>query len=171
MAVTMFFDLDDLAGITLFDRLEDKADDMLPLMTAIGRQLVNSAKERIAVTNVDPDGIPWSPSYRAQVFGGPTLRATGALLDSINSRPEPWQVTVGSALPYAVVHQEGAVIRPKTAKGLHFMLADGEEVVVGEVTIPRRAYLGISTAEREDIIDLTVAHFSGLLGGGDYAAA
>lgn len=171
MAVEMKLDLDDLITITAFDRAADESEDMFTLMDAIGRVLVNGAKERIAVTNIDPDGVPWPQSFRAEVFGGPTLRATGALLDSINSRPEPWQVTVGSALIYAGVHQEGAIIRPKTAKGLHFMLADGEEVVVGEVWVPRRAYLGISEGEHQDIVELTIKHFSGLLGGGSHASA
>lgn len=162
---TITFDLDDLGVLADLDQIAARGEDLFPLMDAIGRVLVNGARERIASTNVDPDGVPWPQSFRAEVFGGPTLRATGALLESINARPEERQVRVGSNLIYAGVHQEGAIIRAKTAGGLLFMLADGEEVVVSEVTVPRRAYLGISEGEREDIADLTVAFYSGLLGG------
>ncbi|RJE87133.1 phage virion morphogenesis protein [Paracoccus onubensis] len=163
--VSYQFDLHDLGAVSAFDQAAAASEDMFPLMDAIGRVLVNGAVERIGVTNVDPDGVPWPQSFRAEVFGGPTLHATGNLMRSIVSAPESRQVTVGSNLIYAGVHQEGAVIRAKTAKGLFFMLADGEEVVVGEVWVPRRPYLGISDAEEEDIADLTVAYFTDLLEG------
>ncbi len=163
--VNITFDLDDLGVISEIDRIATAGEDMFPLMDAIGRVLVNGAVERITVTNIGPDGVAWPESFRAEVFGGPTLHATGNLARSITASPESRQVQIGSNLIYAGVHREGAIIRAKTAKGLHFMLADGDEVVVGEVTIPRRPYLGISDGERADIADLTVAHFSGLLGG------
>ena len=166
--VQMRFDLNDIQAGATFGQIAAAGDDLFPLMDAIGRILVNGAVERITVTNIDPDGITWPPSLRAEIFGGPTLHATGRLARSITSAPEQRQVTVGTNLIYAAVHQEGAIIRPKTAKGLYFMLADGEEVVVGEVTIPRRAYLGISEAERQDIGEATVAYFSGLLDGGPH---
>lgn len=164
--VNITFDLDDLKALSDLDQIAAVGEDLFPLMDAIGRVLVNGAVERITMTNIDPDGVVWPQSLRAEVFGGPTLHATGRLARSITSAPEARQVQVGSNLIYAGVHQEGAIIRAKTAGGLHFMLADGEEVVVGEVTIPRRAYLGISAGERDDIADLTVAYFSGLLDGG-----
>ncbi|WP_313352644.1 phage virion morphogenesis protein [Paracoccus sp. (in: a-proteobacteria)] len=164
--VNITFDLDDLKALSDLDQIAAAGEDLFPLMDAIGRVLVNGAVERITMTNIDPDGVVWPQSLRAEVFGGPTLHATGRLARSITSAPEARQVQVGSNLIYAGVHQDGAIIRAKTAGGLHFMLADGEEVVVGEVTIPRRAYLGISAAERDGIADLTVAYFSGLLDGG-----
>lgn len=163
---TITFDLDDLGVISDLDQIAAAGEDMFPLMDAIGRVLVAGAVERITVSNIDPDGVPWPQSFRAEVFGGPTLHATGNLARSITSAPEAREVTVGSNLIYAGVHQEGAVIRAKTAKGLLFMLADGEEVVVSEVWIPRRPYLGISEGEAADIADLTVDYFTGLLGGG-----
>lgn len=164
--VSIRFDLDDLRVIFDLDQIASAGEDMFPLMDAIGRVLVNGAVERITSTNIDPDGIPWPQSFRAEVFGGPTLHATGNLARSITSAPEAREVTVGSNLIYAGVHQDGAIIRAKTAGGLLFMLADGEEVVVSEVWIPRRPYLGVSDGEQADIADLTVAWFSGLLGGG-----
>lgn len=166
--VNIRFELSDLQAEATFDQIAAAGDDLFPLMDAIGRVLVNGAVERITVTNIDPDGIAWPKSLRAEVFGGPTLHATGRLARSITSAPEERQVRVGSNLIYAAVHQEGAIIRAKTAGGLFFMLADGDEVVVGEVTIPRRAYLGISEAERQDIGEATVAYFSGLLDEGPH---
>lgn len=165
MAVSYQFNLDDLGAVSAMDLAATAGEDMFPLMDAIGRVLVNGAVERIGITNIDPGGVPWPQSYRAEVFGGPTLHATGNLLRSIVAAPEARQVTVGSNLIYAGVHQEGAVIRAKTARGLAFMLADGEEVVVGEVWIPRRPYLGVSDAEAQDIAEITAEYFTGLLDG------
>lgn len=163
--VRLQFALDDLTAISVLDGIEATGDDLFPLMDAIGRVLVNGARERIAVTNESPDGVAWPPSLRAETTGSRTLHDSGRLLTSITSEASARDVVVGSSLIYAGVHQEGAIIRAKTAKGLAFTLADGDEVVVGEVFVPMRPYLGISTAEAADIDDLTVMHFTGLLGG------
>lgn len=166
--VSYHFDLNDLAVLTTFDQAAAAGEDLYPLMDAIGRILVNGAVERIGVTNVDPDGVPWPQSLRAREHGGPTLHDSGRLMRSITSAPEAHQVTVGSNLIYAAVHQTGATIRAKTAAGLSFQLATGESVVVGSVTLPARPYLGVSAGEVADIADVTVAYFSGLLGGGPH---
>lgn len=53
--------------------------------------------------------------------GRRTLLDTGALRNSIVSSPpvvSDDSVTIGSALPYAVTHQEGGVIRPKRSRML-----------------------------------------------------
>jgi len=161
MAVRAEFDLGDLGVVSPFAVLQAAGEDLTPLMDAIGRVLVAGAQERIAVSNTDPDGIAWPESLRVRETGGRTLRDQGHLLASITSAPEARQVTIGSNLIYAGIHQVGGTIRAKGGGGLHFTLANGEEVVVGSVTIPARPYLGISTAEAEDIGDLTAAHFSG----------
>lgn len=164
--VSYHFDLDDLVVLSTLDQVAAAGEDLLPLMDAIGRVLVAGAVERIGTTNVDPAGVAWPQSLRAKEKGGPTLHDTGRLMRSITMAPESRQVTVGSNLIYAGVHQTGATIRPKSAGALHFTLANGEQVMVGEVTIPRRSYLGVSSAEAEDISAITVAHFTDLLGGG-----
>lgn len=173
MAVRVEYDLVTLGIIAPLDAMQHAAEDLTPLMDAIGRVLVNGARERIAVSNVDPDGVAWPESLRVREggkkdaegrvteSGGKTLYASGELLASIVSLPEPRRVTIGSNLIYAGIHQAGGTIRAKTAGGLHFTLANGEDVVVGSVDIPRRSYLGISEDEAADIGDLTVAHFSG----------
>lgn len=157
--------LEDVAVIDAFDRVATAGADLFGLMDAIGRVLVNGARERIAQTNVTPAGVAWPKSLRATIAGGPTLRETGLLLNSITASPQARQVTVGSNLIYAGVHQEGATIRPVNAKALSFALANGDSVTAGEVTIPARPYLGISEDEAADIGDITAAFFDGLLSG------
>ena len=149
-----------------FDDVATAAGDMTDLMGKIGSVLINGAQERIGVTNVSPDGVAWPQSLRAKEDGGPTLHDTGQLHRSITSLAAPDHVTIGSAEDYAGVHQSGATIKAKNGKGLSFTLANGEQVVVGSVTIPARPYLGISEEERAQIEDVTIAHFNSLLGGG-----
>lgn len=149
-----------------FDRAATAAGDMTDLMDSIGSVLINGARERIGVTNVSPDGVTWPKSLRAKEFGGPTLHDSGRLMASITSEAARDHVTVGSNMIYAGVHQGGATITAKNGKGLSFTLANGEQVLVGSVTIPARPYLGISEDERAQIEDVAIVHFNSLLGGG-----
>lgn len=164
--VSYSFDLDDLQVVSAIVQIAAADEDLHPLMDAIGRVLVNGAIERIADTNTSADGVAWPKSLRAELDGGKTLLHSGRLMRSITSEAGARQVVVGSNLIYAGVHQTGATIRAKTAEGLAFTLANGEQVVVGQVTIPARPYLGISRDEVEDVSDLTAAHFDALLAGG-----
>lgn len=162
--ITVTVRLDDIAVQAAVDRLAHGAGDLTDLMDQIGAVLVAGAVERIGSTNVAPDGAAWPKSLRVMMNqGGKTLHDTGALMRSITEEPGSDYVRVGSNMIYAAVHQEGATIRAKTAKGLHFKLANGEEAVVGSVTIPARPYLGISEGEVADIEDLSTAWFSSLL--------
>lgn len=148
-----------------FDRAATAAGDMTDLMGSIGSVLINGARERIGVTNVSPDGVAWPKSMRAKEVGGPTLHDSGRLMASISSEAAPDHVKVGSNMIYAGVHQTGATITAKNGNALSFTLANGEQVVVGSVTIPARPYLGISEEERAQIEDVTLVHFNRLLGG------
>lgn len=126
---------------------------------------MTSAQERIGVTNTGPDGSSWRPSHRAEREGGPTLHDTGMLMRSIVSRPGPRHVLVGTNMPYAAVHQEGAaagslgVSTGTDKRGRSFVTASpwGD--------IPARPYLGVSDEDYETIGDIAQLHFAGLLGG------
>lgn len=163
MAARITFDLDDLGAVSTFDYAATASEDLFPLMDAIGRVLVNGAVERIGISNVDPAGVAWPESLRVKEHGGKTLHDSGRLMRSITHEPEARQVRVGSNLIYAGVHQAGATIRAKTAGGLHFTLANGEQVTVGQVTIPARPYLGVSQAEDQDISLITAQFIGDLL--------
>lgn len=155
MAVQLSYELDTTAARAAARDLIDRADDLTPLMDAIGGHLVTSTRDRIATTNVGPDGVPWIPSFRVENFGGKTLADTGALLGSIVSQPEQRSVEVGSNLIYAGVHQTGAIITAKNGDALTFFLADGQMVEVASVEIPARPFLGISDEDEVAIGDLT----------------
>ena len=155
--------LDDLAAQAGFERIISGADDLTDLMENIGAALLSSAKERIARSNLSPDGVPWPRSLRAQIEGGPTLHDDGYLLDSLAVRAGPREVVIGSNLPYAGIHQTGGRLRPKTSGALSFTLANGTSVTVGEVAIPARPYLGVSDEDKDEIEGLTIDFFNRLL--------
>ena len=52
-----------------------------------------------------PEGAPWKPLKDAS--GRKPLVRTGALRDSIRAEVADRELTVGSALPYAAIHQRG----------------------------------------------------------------
>ncbi|ALF02104.1 phage virion morphogenesis protein [Salipiger abyssi] len=166
MVVTLTVSFDDVAPRAALARADAGARDLTPLMDQIGTVLVNGAVERIGQTNVAPDGTPWPKSLRAQLEDGVTLHDSGQLMRSITEEAAPNQVTVGSNMIYAGIHQTGGTIVPREKGALTFTLANGETVTVGSVTIPARPYLGISEGEQADIEDLSVAYFTGLLDGG-----
>lgn len=139
---------------------EAAASDMTPLMDAIGARLEQSGRDRIEVSNTGPDGTPWPKSFRVIAGqGGKTLLDTGRLRDSITYQVRPTEVSVGTNVVYAAIHQFGGEIRAKNGGALAFRLADGTKVVVGKVAIPARPYLGISKADEGVIQDLTKLHF------------
>lgn len=182
--VTLTLELDDLAPRAALARAVSGAEDMTELMDQIGTVLVNGAVERIAETNVGPDGTPWQQSHRAAKTGGKTLHDSGMLMRSINAHAAPRQVAVGSNLPYAGAHQEGMEIEMPERQATLYRLKD-EDGRVGnrfvsaassnvqqEVTIsahtlklPARPYLGVSNEEAADIEELSLIYFSGFLDG------
>lgn len=161
MAVTQTYRLDASEALSQLETYGSAASDLTILMDQIGALLEQSARDRIEATNVAPDGTPWYPSDRVDLFGGRTLFETGRLAASLTHEAGPDQVAIGSAMIYAGVHQTGAIIVPKNAQALTFMLPGGAFVEVGKVEIPARPYLGISETDEEDILDLTGMYLTG----------
>lgn len=161
--VQLSITLDDAAAMRALTALSAAAEDMTPLMEAIGRALVNGAVERIGTTNVSPDGSAWQPSRRASEDGGKTLHDSGALIQGINAWAAPDQVVVGTNVPYAAVHQMGAatgslgvwVGEDKRGRAMTVASPWGD--------IPARPYLGISDDEQLVISDLVRVHYASVI--------
>lgn len=155
--------LDDAAAVRALTALSAAAEDMTPLMEAIGRALVNGAVERIGTTNVSPDGSAWQPSRRASEGGGKTLHDSGVLMRSINAWASPDQVVIGTNVPYAAVHQMGAATgslgvwigEDKNGRAMTVASPWGD--------IPARPYLGISEEEQLVIGDLVRVHYASVI--------
>lgn len=125
------------------------------LMTAIGAVGESQTRRRISDEKTAPDGTPW----QANRHGGSILQDTGQhLLASVawtaNADTAEW----GAAWEFAHVHQYGAVIVPTEAKRLAFM-AGGAMRFAKKVTIPARPFVGLSTDNIAEIIDVVSDHF------------
>ena len=110
-----------------FTRLVGVMANTTPVMAAIGTGLVGSTHRRF-VSQTAPGGAKWAanqPGYAAIKRNRRILTESGRLRDSINARPGPDWVRVGTNVIYAAVHQFGATIRPKNASHLVFRLASG----------------------------------------------
>jgi phage virion morphogenesis protein len=106
------------------------------LLDAIGFEVENQTRRRIADEKRAPDGTPWpdwSPRYAQTRHGGHSmLQGEDDLLDSIQYLVRGDQVEVGSNLVYAAIHQFG-----------------GAEV---GMPIPARPYLGLGPENDADLL-------------------
>lgn len=96
----------------LFARLRAHTDDLRPVLNAIGNELTESAKSRIADEKKTPEGEDWAeldPDYAArkrQYSSGGILEYSGNLLQSMTYNVSATKVLVGSNEVYANRQQE-----------------------------------------------------------------
>ncbi len=115
-------------------------------MRNIGEILLDSTKERFT-DEKGPDGKPWSKNAPATLMHKRNpkilqeLGEGGGLLGTIAYQANDVRVEVGSPKDYAAIHQFG-----------------GEAGRNRAVKIPARPYLGLSTEDKEDIIDTLQDH-------------
>jgi len=81
-------------------------DDRKKLADRIAGELESGTIRRFQEEK-EPSGKPWKANLR----GGKILNFQGFLKDSITTNVEDDYVEIGSNLPYAGVHQTGAVIK------------------------------------------------------------
>lgn len=118
------------------------------LAEGIGRLVQEQTRRRITDEKTAPDGSRW----KGNAVGTSVLFASGALARSIDYVASRASVMIGSALVYARIHQEGGVIKPKSAKALAFKIGNMFRMVQS-VTMPRRQYLGLSADNQNEIVD------------------
>lgn len=147
----------------------------------VGDYLVFSTKETFN-RETSPDGQPWKPllpsTIRSRASRGQMpiaiLRAQGDLAGSINTQADSTEVKIGSAVPYAAIHQLGGTIKKPARQGEIFLKRNERTGEIGnrfvkksksnavqdvtipahEITIPARPYLGISDADQAAIIEI-----------------
>lgn len=154
---------------SLFGRLAMAVSDTTPIMRAIGTGLVTNTQDRFD-DEVDPEGNAWAPlnpDYAATKRGAGILRESamrGGLQGSITYRAGRTDVTVGTNKVYGAIHQFGGEIQ---AKGQFLVFRIGNRLVkTRSVTIPARPYLGISSEDREMILDVVSGALDRALGSG-----
>lgn len=133
--------------------------DRRELLDHLGALGVSQTQRRIAEEKQSPDGVPWKPNRR----GGSILELEGNLLTSQHHEVESDEdVSWGSNLVYAGIHQEGGVITPKNKKRLVFRIGN-QTIFATKVTIPARPYLGLSGDNKKDIVEALNSWIDGLL--------
>ena len=128
------------------------------LMDSVGAEIRSQTQNRIADEKTSPEGAEWPKNLR----GGSILQLTGALWNNIDYRATMDQVHVGSALPYARIHQFGGTIKAKNGRALHFV-SGGQHYSRQSVYIPPRPYLGLSRQNVDDLQDTVTAFVESVL--------
>lgn len=162
-------EVNDTAVQGAFARLFAFGSDQTPAMRAIGAQLRQHVDKRFEDER-GPGGLPWPKSWRAREQNGQTLSDSGDLRKNMTFRAGPQSVEIGTNTPYAPVHQFGATIRAKTAKGLVFRAGRTRGGKPGfrrmqQVTIPARPFLGLDAQDIAEVDVIIRRHLARLAGG------
>lgn len=114
--------------------LQISGADFSQLLDNVGALVESQTRRRIQEQKKGPDGTAWrqwSPAYAARRRGGHSLlQGEGHLMDSIQYLRSGTTVEVGTNLVYGAVHQHGH-------KG-----------------IPARPYLGLSSDDEAELVEL-----------------
>lgn len=127
-------------------QMQDAAQDTRPAFQTIGRVITNRIRLGFK-TSRSPGGAPWLPlKHRI----GQPLRDTGRLLRSITFKATAKDVTIGTNLKYAPLHQFGGTVRAKNAPFLVFKTMKGTPaeatIFARKVKVPARPFLPLDRA-------------------------
>lgn len=125
-----------------------------PMWEAVGFAMSENTKLRFT-DQVDVNGATFIPSFRALAQGGQTLLDRGLLRNSITyfAKKNGVEWGVPSEFPYAWILNEGGTITPKVKPFLRFKIG-GRWVRKRKVKIPKRQFLGFSTADKTEIMEI-----------------
>ncbi|WP_051361141.1 phage virion morphogenesis protein [Desulfuromonas sp. TF] len=171
MAEAFSIQIDDTEVRAALQRAQAATGNLSPVMKAIGERMVRSTEERFE-TETAPDGTRWEPLAASSLGSGfkkkktkqdgtltaafsrylasrQILTRSGELRGSIYSRPGSDQVSIGTGKVYAAIHQLGG----KAGRGR-------------KVAIPARPFLGVTDADRVEILELLREHMEMALNDG-----
>jgi phage gpG-like protein len=140
-------------------------EDMTPIFTRVAEYMKGATEDRIQ-KGVSPTGAAWAPKsaatlerYRRLGYGAKTrpLILKGALSSTVQRQASRDGAVIGSSLVYSRVMQEGA------AKGAFGSDRHGRPIPWGR--IPARAWLGISTEDEREIVEIVDEEIDLALGG------
>jgi len=152
--------IDDEKARQYLQRLVAKMENPLGFYQSVGDHLSGATGENFK-RETAPDGTAWTPlqpsTLRRRIKKGnpktDILRVSGGLAGSINARPSNTEVRIGSAVPYAAIHQLGGTINRPARQGKLFNRSD-VKVRAYTITIPARPYLGVSKDDERIIIEI-----------------
>lgn len=124
------------------NKLLSQGSDLSPAFRDIGEHLLESTQQRMS-QEVTPSGEAWEPLSPNTVKkkalssqSGKILRGYGTLADTLNYQLSNNQLMFGSNMEYAATHQFGRE----------------------EANIPAREFLGISSEDESEILDILRSH-------------
>lgn len=137
----------DAEVLAALQRLRDRVGNIRPALADIGEAMAESTKRRFG-TMTGPDGVLWeanSPVTLSRKTGSrPLTGTTGELMDSIDSQLDgAFAVAIGSNKDQAAMMQFGG-----TKEEFPHLWGD----------IPARPYLGISEADKTEILSIIQRH-------------
>jgi len=157
MSISLTVDSSDIDDV--FRRLRPIFDfEAGELMTAIAALGESQTRRRIETEKTAPDGTPW----RENTKGTSILMETGQhLLSSLAWTASADEAEWGATWEYAHVHQDGMVIVPKSAEALVFQIG-GQVIHAKKVTVPARTFVGLSSDNEREIVELVTDVFGAL---------
>ena len=174
-------------------KLAAAVGDMRPVLGEIGAELRESTKARF-IRGETPTGRPWKRSKAAKKGKRKTLVSTGILRDSIRYRvTQGGELHVGTDVYYGAMHQGGGISdaeykqrrKAKSAQSVFRQavsaasLTSLDQLAAGatrrnfrvrkrrkarRVRLPKRQFLGISSANRRSIAALIERHLEAAVG-------
>lgn len=137
-----------------FSRMAAQGQHPRPIWEALGQYGESSTRMRFK-NQAGPDRKRWVPSIRARQSGGQTLVLKARLLRSVSHRADNSGAEWGTNVIYAGAHQDGAVIKAKSAKALRFRMPGGGFVSVKKVVLPARPFVGVNAEDGREMLALS----------------
>ncbi|MAZ33392.1 MAG: phage virion morphogenesis protein [Thalassospira sp.] len=155
-------DIRDRVTDEMFDQIIRNMGSLRPALLEIGEHLQGSVEERFR-TETDPEGNAWTPltaftkanKRTDQIL---TESSGSGLRGSIHYTAGNDTLEQGTNKIYGAIHQLGGVIKPKNGSALAIGKPGGEFALVKQVTIPARAYLGLSDDDKQAIDAILARH-------------
>lgn len=191
-SITLDLVSDDIT-LTLQRLLGFSDDGLGAALGEIGELLVRSTRDR-ASDQVDPGGNPWvvlSPRYKRvkekKRPGAPMLKLDFHMLgDQLSHQVIGQELFVGTNAKYGAIHHFGGTVKiPARSQDLFFKqdkrtgevgnrfvkrgksnFAQTAKVAKQEITIPARPWLGLSTQDETDVLEVMSAHLRARLSPG-----
>ncbi|MGM4981879.1 phage virion morphogenesis protein [Rhizobium sp. 11_C7_N12_5] len=179
--ITYKVSIQDAALSAELDALARRSENRRTFYVQVGEYMLNSTSDSFEKERT-PDGQPWKTLMPATIKRREEkrqtpikiLRASGRLAGSINYRASNDDMTIGSPLPYAAIHNNGGEIEmPERTQTIyqHYDEKNDEidqrfrkksksnfarDVLVKahSITMPARTYLDISKENEKDIIQI-----------------
>jgi len=140
---------DDAEVIAALQRLRDRVGNIRPALAEIGEMMTESTKRRFGTTT-SPDGVLWAANSDVTIdrkgHARPLTGETGELMDSIHYQLYGhYAVEIGSNKDQAAMMQFGG-----TKEEFPHLWGD----------IPARPYLGISAADKTEVLGIIERHLN-----------